>query len=221
MIVCMKKFFVGILLSLLVIFGLLSGVKCAASHVAILPMTSQVEVDLPWDVAQHLTEGVRKKIANKEFTVISGAMTELDLAKDFSGYDYIVTMELIRYEKAPARGRLEELQMDVQVCVLELVDGKTRVVHQEISHTVHLLPYGDRLIDYTDHSNPFTPRAVAHARSSKSVAGKIEQIFAYTQRNSNYEFTSIISRHLLWHKSLATRKLPADSLLASDTNLCL
>lgn len=167
------KIIIATLIAALVATVALTGINCVASQpveirseqVAILPIEDGVGVDLPWDVAQELTRGVRERIAD-----------DLTMASDGEGYDYVVGLKLIRYEEVRA-GDHSELKADIQVSIVSSQDGE--VVREEVIKMRHPMPRGGGLIDYTDLTAEdylHTPKAVAHNRLSKDVADRVDQI---------------------------------------------
>lgn len=190
-----RRWIIGGLLALLVGVVALSGINCSgqaveshvvheAGRVAILPMVDRIGVDLPWDISQELTDGIREKVLSKDqMQVIQNPDEVKDILNNldaFSSYDHVVCLELVGYEEV-SKGKLSELNMDVKVRVINVAAGK--VVKEEVIRSTHLLPHGDGLIDYSDvnyGSSDYlnTPKSVAHHRLSRDIVEKVNKILA-------------------------------------------
>lgn len=190
-----RRWVIGGLLAFLVGVVALTGINCSsqmveshavhqAGRVAILPMVDRIGVDLPWDISQELTEGIREKVLSTEqMNVIQNPDEVNDILNNldaFSSYDHVVCLELINYEEV-SKGKISELNMDVKVRVIDVAAGK--VVREEMIHSSHLLPHGNGLIDYSDvnyGSSDYlnTPKSVAHHRLLRDVVERVGKILA-------------------------------------------
>jgi hypothetical protein len=141
--------------------------------VAVLPMTdsSVGTSELPWEVSQELTEGLKsyllansnlyvehdQTVYNKSQGLKSDPIDDqqMSFARQFRGSEYVVMSELVDYKEVTyVRGEIKPIYMSqgnpgTVLCIkvrIKVVDVKDpahpKIVLQELIHSNHMIPYG-------------------------------------------------------------------------------
>ena len=175
----------------------------AKPSVAMLPLINSSSIDLPWDISEELTLGIRhslkkngklflsnsEEIENLKLSPIDPSVTKLETLKDFSPREFVVMLELVDHKKIPyERGNIKPvypadgkiahvLSLMVRVHVVDIRDKYPRTILHEIVRSNHMIP-----------------TTIAHIKAKERVWGE-----------NTYNFSPIGLAHARLERDVAAR----------------
>ena len=140
----------------------------AKPTVAMLPLIDNSSIDLPWDVSEELTSGIRQslkksgklflapsdEVENLQLNLEPTAVATADLKslKKFAPYEFVTLLELVDHKKIPyergaikpvypADGKIAHvLSLMVRVRVVDIRGEHPKTILLEIVRSNHLIP---------------------------------------------------------------------------------
>lgn len=150
----------------------------AKPSVAMLPLINNSSVELPWDVSEELSSGIRHSLKKNGKLFLSpeeevenirlnlGPMdvstNDLEPLRTFSPSEFVIMLELVDHKKIPyergtikpvypADGKIDHvLALMLRVHVVDIRDEKPRTILHEIVRSNHLIPTTISHIDPED-----------------------------------------------------------------------
>ncbi len=170
--------------------------------VAFVPLIDHSDHDLPWDLSEELTQGLKEKLLQKEkLFLVTVPKKQAQASEENNPFgpdiswmktiyprkDFVVFMELIEHKEVPLYPKSEsspeespaELKTSLRVRVVDLRGNEARVILQELVHDTQYIPkqftrYNLFQVPWGREMYGITPLGLAHAKLAKEVAARIE-----------------------------------------------
>ncbi len=140
----------------------------AKPQVALIPVVDHAQHNVPWNVSEELTAGMRHRLMEQGVVYMSSEHQvrslsdrtedadlfgkDLSWARQYSPHDFVVLVELIDHRKVPyerqkvrpvypADGEVSSvLMMKARLKVVDIREEMPKVILQQIVHSNHLIP---------------------------------------------------------------------------------
>lgn len=179
--------------------------------VAIYPIVDCSENNLKWNLADEISNQMRKNIVGKNKLYLMNVdnfafppMKSQNLfnesywsSKEGFAFEYVCLVEIMEHEFTPRdttkpdKRVSHDLDITLRVKVLDLRGSDPVVVLQEIIHQRNFIPWQFNFINYektTPRKGGFslTPVGLAHRKIIKTVTARIEEYILLSQMNHDY-----------------------------------